>query len=101
LAGNCAARTVPRVRVNDRVQVTTQDGQSSYFPVTALGPDAIAGNTKRGDHVKLACEQINSLEVRRFGVGKSVALGVGVFVVVVALATVAVIDGFSSLGSGM
>ncbi len=69
-----------KVHVNDRVQVTTRDGQSNYFLVTDIGPETIAGNTRRGRHVEVPYQQISSLEVRRVNAPRSWAL-VGVLLV--------------------
>ena len=76
--GSDPAAVQSKVRVGDRVQVTTRDGQSSYFLVTALGPDTIAGNTRRGRRVELPYQQIDSIEVRRISAAKTVPLVVGV-----------------------
>jgi hypothetical protein len=95
--GSDPAVVQSKVHVGDRVQVTTRDGQSSNFLVTALGPDTIAGNARRGRHVELPYQQIDSIEVRRFSTARTVSLVVGVVLVTGAIFAVAVAHDFADL----
>jgi hypothetical protein len=86
-ASGCATtRSVPipkepaqsvEVNVGDRVEVQTRDGHTQRFTVTAKEPDAL-----RGQHVRVAYADMQSLAVVHSNTGK-IAAGVLIAIVVV------------------
>ena len=99
LAGCVSMRSVPlpvpgqpassvAVKVGDQVQVQTKTGETVEFKVTAIESDALAGKDRRVRFVDMTGLQVKHLDkLRTGGAVAGTTLGVGVVVILIALAT--------------
>ena len=99
LAGCVSMRSVPlptpgqsaasvAVKVGDQVQVQTKIGESIEFKVTAIESDALVGKDRRVRYDEMSGLQVKHLDkLRTGGAVAGTTLGVGMVVILIALAT--------------
>ena len=70
------------LQAGDEASIVTEDGKEHVIKVSAVGPDEIAGTGDGGESVTVLIDDVLALRTREVSVGRTAAVGVGVYLLV-------------------